>query len=134
VSTVARRYGVSVKQVQSWNKLSGSKLVAGQSLVLMLRPNSAAAMRAERAGDEDEAPAKAAPHGKSGGKTQAAAKSEKSDKVEKSSRSAKAEPRKRVVVEASPHGSTSKSSGKSATRESKSSPTPATKSKSSRAQ
>ncbi|GMG90581.1 transglycosylase SLT domain-containing protein [Cupriavidus metallidurans] len=137
VSTVARRYGVSVKQVQSWNKLSGSKLVAGQSLVLMLRPNSAAAMRAERAGDEDDTPAKAAPHGKSGGKTQAVAKSEKSDKVEKSSRSAKsanAEPRKRVVVEASPHGSTSKSSGKSATRESKSSPTPATKSKSSRAQ
>lgn len=34
VASVARRYGVSVNQVRAWNKLSGSKLVAGQSLVL----------------------------------------------------------------------------------------------------
>ncbi|MCZ7270344.1 LysM peptidoglycan-binding domain-containing protein, partial [Salmonella enterica] len=34
VASVARRYGVSVSQVRAWNKLSGSKLVAGQSLVL----------------------------------------------------------------------------------------------------
>jgi membrane-bound lytic murein transglycosylase D len=139
VSTVARRYGVSVRQVQSWNKLSGSKLVAGQSLVLMLRPNSPAAMRAERGErEEDETPAKGAAHGKSGGKAQAVAKSEKSEKIEKSSRDGKgtkAEPRKRVVVEATPHSTAGKSTGKaaatpkSATRESKSPPTPTTKTK-----
>ncbi|WP_223851402.1 MULTISPECIES: transglycosylase SLT domain-containing protein [Cupriavidus] len=47
VSSVARRYGVSVRQVQSWNKLSGSKLVSGQSLVLMVRPSVAARAAAE---------------------------------------------------------------------------------------
>jgi len=34
--TVARRYGVSVGQIQSWNRLAGTKLVSGQSLVLMV--------------------------------------------------------------------------------------------------
>lgn len=47
VASVARRYGVSVRQVQSWNKLSGSKLVSGQSLVLMVRPSVAARAAAE---------------------------------------------------------------------------------------
>ncbi|WP_454721749.1 MULTISPECIES: transglycosylase SLT domain-containing protein [Cupriavidus] len=40
VATVARRYGVSPGQVQSWNKLPGTKLVAGQSLVVMVPANS----------------------------------------------------------------------------------------------
>ncbi|GAI34489.1 unnamed protein product, partial [marine sediment metagenome] len=39
---LAHRYGVSAGQVQSWNKLSGTKLVAGQSLVLMVPARSAA--------------------------------------------------------------------------------------------
>lgn len=112
VSSVARRYGVSTRQVQSWNKLSGSKLVAGQSLVLMLRPNSAAAARAERGDDGDDTPARGAAHGKSRGKT-VAAKSDKAS-VTKASKADKAEPRKRVVVEASPHKGAAKSSGKPA--------------------
>jgi membrane-bound lytic murein transglycosylase D len=111
VATVARRYGVSTRQVQSWNKLSGSKLVAGQSLVLMLRPNSAAAARAERGDDGDDAPAHSA---KGRGKAQASAKATKSEaadksaKVEKSGKAGKAEPRKRVVVEATPHKAAAK--------------------------
>ncbi len=63
VVSVARRYGVSPRQVQSWNKLSGTKLVAGQSLVLMVRPNSAAAARAAR-DDDDDTPVRAATRGK----------------------------------------------------------------------
>lgn len=111
VATVARRYGVSTRQVQSWNKLSGSKLVAGQSLVLMLRPNSAAAARAERGDDGDDAPAHSA---KGRGKAQASTKATKSEaadksaKVEKSGKAGKAEPRKRVVVEATPHKAAAK--------------------------
>ncbi|KDP88833.1 transglycosylase SLT domain-containing protein [Cupriavidus basilensis] len=42
VVSLAHRYGVSAGQVQSWNKLSGTKLVAGQSLVLMVPARSAA--------------------------------------------------------------------------------------------
>ncbi|WP_454764333.1 transglycosylase SLT domain-containing protein [Cupriavidus campinensis] len=98
VVSVARRYGVSPRQVQSWNKLSGSKLVAGQSLVLMVRPNSAAAARAER-GDVDDAPARA----RVSGKAPVAGKAEKAGK---------AEPRKRVVVEATPRKGAAKPSGK----------------------
>ena len=45
VATLAHRYGVSAGQVQSWNKLSGTKLVAGQSLVLMVPARSAARSR-----------------------------------------------------------------------------------------
>ena len=113
VVSVARRYGVSPRQVQSWNKLSGSKLVAGQSLVLMVRPNSAAAARAERGDDGDDTPARGAAQGKSHGKT-VAAKSEKTSKSTKSEKAEKAEPRKHVVVEASPRKGTAKSTSKPA--------------------
>ncbi|MDT6959916.1 transglycosylase SLT domain-containing protein [Cupriavidus sp. SZY C1] len=123
VVSVARRYGVSPRQVQSWNKLSGSKLVAGQSLVLMLRPNSAAAARAERGDDGDDAPARSAARGKSAGKPAGkavAARSSKADKAEK------AEPRKRVVVEATPRkAAATKSAAKPAPAKSTSSATSA---------
>jgi membrane-bound lytic murein transglycosylase D len=121
VSSVAHRYGVSVRQVQSWNKLSGSKLVAGQSLVLMVRPNSAAAARAERGDDGDDTPVRGkAVHGKT-----VSAKAEKAEKasVSRSSKAEKAEPRKRVVVEAAPR------KGATATR-STSKPAPAAPAKS----
>ncbi len=114
VSSVAHRYGVSARQVQSWNKLSGSKLVAGQSLVLMLRPNSAAAARAERGDDGDDTPARSSAHGKARGKTQVAAKPEKAEKSSKPEKAEKAEPRKRVVVEAAPRKATAKSTSKPA--------------------
>ncbi|WP_340523455.1 transglycosylase SLT domain-containing protein, partial [Cupriavidus necator] len=55
VASVARRYGVSAGQVQSWNKLSGTKLVAGQSLVLMVPVRGAGAVRAARAEQADRA-------------------------------------------------------------------------------
>lgn len=115
VSSVAHRYGVSVRQVQSWNKLSGSKLVAGQSLVLMLRPNSPAAARAERGDDGDDT----AVRGKAARGKTVAAKSEKAEKAEKtsvsrSSKAEKAEPRKRVVVEAAPRKAASRSTSKPA--------------------
>ncbi len=55
VTSVARRYGVSAGQVQSWNKLAGTKLVAGQSLVLMVPVRGAGAVRAARAEQADRA-------------------------------------------------------------------------------
>ncbi len=93
VATVAHRYGVSAGQVQSWNKLSGTKLVAGQSLVLMVRPGSAAATRSIRPDrDEDEPPvARASARGKG-----------------------KVEGHKRAVAEAAPRKSADKASAKPA--------------------
>ncbi|WP_455283029.1 transglycosylase SLT domain-containing protein [Cupriavidus necator] len=96
VATVARRYGVSARQVQSWNKLSGTKLVAGQSLVVMVPVRGAGAVRAARAEQADRAeraeraerPERAERGGKGG--------------IVRVSAKGKAEPRKRVVVEASP--------------------------------
>lgn len=106
VASVAHRYGVSVRQVQAWNRLSGTKLVAGQGLVLMLRPNSPAAARAERGEEADEAPARGK-HGKVQG-------SARSEKVEKSARSEKVEPRKRATAEGTPRKAAPKPSGKPA--------------------
>lgn len=123
VVSVARRYGVSPRQVQSWNKLSGSKLVAGQSLVLMLRPNSAAAARAERGDEGDDAPARSAARGKSAGKPAGKAVAARSSKADKAER---AEPRKRVVVEATPRkAAATKSAAKPAPAKSTSSATSA---------
>ncbi|SCB16377.1 transglycosylase SLT domain-containing protein [Cupriavidus alkaliphilus] len=97
VATVARRYGVSAGQVQSWNKLSGTKLVAGQSLVLMVPVRGAGAVRAARAERADRAEraervehaSRKEPAGKGG-------------KVVRVSAKGKADTRQRVVVEASP--------------------------------
>ncbi|SOZ13502.1 Membrane-bound lytic murein transglycosylase D [Cupriavidus taiwanensis] len=97
VTSVARRYGVSTGQVQSWNKLSGTKLVAGQSLVLMVPVRGAGAVRAARAERADRAeraeraelPSRKEPAGKGG-------------KVVRVSAKGKADTRQRVVVEASP--------------------------------
>lgn len=86
VSTVARKYGVSARQVQSWNDLSGSKLVAGQSLVLMVPARKAAALAKAAAVADDDPP----PRGRSS-KAGARGKS----KVDVG-------PRRRVVVEATP--------------------------------
>ena len=121
VVSVARRYGVSPRQVQSWNKLSGSKLVAGQSLVLMVRPNSPAAARAAR-DDDDDTPARAATRGKPEPRGRTVSKSAKAERAEK------AEPRKRVVVEATPRKGAAKPASKAASakvvRETKASPAP----------
>lgn len=121
VVSVARRYGVSPRQVQSWNKLSGSKLVAGQSLVLMVRPNSPGAARAAR-DDDDDTPVRAATRGKPEPKGHAVNKSAKAEKTER------AEPRKRVVVEATPRKGAAKPASKAApakvVRETKASPAP----------
>lgn len=121
VVSVARRYGVSPRQVQSWNKLSGSKLVAGQSLVLMVRPNSAAAARAAR-DDDDDTPVRAATRGKPEPRGRADSKSARAEKTEK------AEPRKRVVVEATPRKGAAKPASRAAptkvVRETKPSPAP----------
>lgn len=100
VASVARRYGVSAGQVQSWNKLSGTKLVAGQSLVLMVPVRGAGAVRAARAERADRAErteraSRAEPGGKAG----------KGAKVVRVSARGKGETRQRVVVEASPRRS-----------------------------
>ncbi|WP_265921582.1 transglycosylase SLT domain-containing protein [Cupriavidus nantongensis] len=100
VTSVARRYGVSAGQVQSWNKLSGTKLVAGQSLVLMVPVRGAGAVRAARAERADRAErAERAERS-----TQASRKetSGKAGKVVRVSAKGKGEARQRVVVEASP--------------------------------
>ncbi|AQV94839.1 lytic transglycosylase [Cupriavidus necator] len=113
VATVARRYGVSAGQVQSWNKLSGTKLVAGQSLVLMVPVRGAGAVRAARAEQADRAEraelAERPEHGSKGGK----------GGIVRVSAKGKAEPRKRVVVEAH----TTKSAPARVTREAKAGPT-----------
>ncbi|QEZ47151.1 transglycosylase SLT domain-containing protein [Cupriavidus oxalaticus] len=92
VASVARRYGVSQGQVQSWNKLSGTKLVAGQSLVLMVPVRGAGAVRAARAERADRAE-----------REERAARGSKGGIVRVSAQGArgKAEPRKRITVEAS---------------------------------
>ncbi|MNT16451.1 Membrane-bound lytic murein transglycosylase D precursor [compost metagenome] len=90
VASVARRYGVSQRQVQSWNKLSGTKLVAGQSLVLMVPVRGAGAVRAARAERADRAE-----------REERAERGSKGGIVRVSTRGGKAEPRKRITVEAS---------------------------------
>ena len=109
VASVARRYGVSAGQVQSWNKLSGTKLVAGQSLVLMVPVRGAGAVRAARAEQADRA--ERAEHSE---------RAERSSKggIVRTSAKGKAEPRKRITVEASSRHTAAK-----AARESKPGPT-----------
>ncbi|AGW91163.1 transglycosylase SLT domain-containing protein [Cupriavidus sp. DF5525] len=115
VASVARRYGVSARQVQSWNKLSGTKLVAGQSLVLMVPVRGAGAVRAARAEQADRADREE--------RSERAERSVKAGKggVVRVSAKGKAEPRKRVVVEASPRRTTKAAPARVA-RESKSGP------------
>ncbi|MDQ0139264.1 transglycosylase SLT domain-containing protein [Cupriavidus necator] len=94
VASVARRYGVSAGQVQSWNKLSGTKLVAGQSLVLMVPVRGAGAVRAARAERADRAE-----------RTEQVSRKEpggKGAKVVRVSAKGKTDARQRVVVEAAP--------------------------------
>ncbi|QQX83227.1 transglycosylase SLT domain-containing protein [Cupriavidus necator] len=109
VASVARRYGVSAGQVQSWNKLSGTKLVAGQSLVLMVPVRGAGAVRAARAEQADRA--ERAEHFE---------RAERSSKggIVRTSAKGKTEPRKRITVEASSRHTAAK-----AARESKPGPT-----------
>ncbi len=99
VTSVARRYGVSAGQVQSWNKLSGTKLVAGQSLVLMVPVRGAGAVRAARAERADRAE-----RAERAERSTQASRKEPSGKAGKVVRVAKGkgEARQRVVVEASP--------------------------------
>ncbi|WP_354685424.1 transglycosylase SLT domain-containing protein [Cupriavidus necator] len=102
VASVARRYGVSARQVQSWNKLSGTKLVAGQSLVLMVPVRGAGAVRAARAEQADRAErAERAERTERPERAERAGKGAKGEIVRVSAKGGKAEPRKRVVVEAS---------------------------------
>ncbi|CAG9172126.1 hypothetical protein LMG23992_02126 [Cupriavidus laharis] len=101
VASVARRYGVSASQVQSWNKLSGTKLVAGQSLVLMVPVRAGRggkAARTESATDKPEV-VRVSAFGKG-----------------------KAEGRKRMTVEAAPRHAASKGSGASRSAAAKSAP------------
>ncbi|WP_432257549.1 transglycosylase SLT domain-containing protein [Cupriavidus sp. TMH.W2] len=116
VASVARRYGVSAGQVQSWNKLSGTKLVAGQSLVLMVPVRGAGAVRAARAEQADRAEraeiAERPEHGSKAGK----------GGIVRVSAKGKADPRKRVVVEASPRHTTRTAPAR-VTREAKAGPT-----------
>ncbi|PZX31985.1 Membrane-bound lytic murein transglycosylase D [Cupriavidus phytorum] len=100
VTSVARRYGVSAGQVQSWNKLSGTKLVAGQSLVLMVPVRGAGAVRAARAERADRA--ERAERSEQASRKEPAGKGGKGGKVVRVSAKGKADTRQRVVVEASP--------------------------------
>jgi len=107
VVTVARRYGVSVSQVQSWNKLPGTKLVAGQSLVVMVpvrQGGSAHAAHAAHAARAETA-------------------SEKPDIVRVSaSGKGKAQGRQRITVEAAPRQAAAKSSSSRGGHEAKAAP------------
>ncbi|WP_427310248.1 transglycosylase SLT domain-containing protein [Cupriavidus sp. H39] len=103
VASVARRYGVSAGQVQSWNKLSGTKLVAGQSLVLMVPVHGAGAVRAARAERADRAErTESASRTERSGKADKADQAGKGAKVVRASAKGKGDARQRVVVEASP--------------------------------
>lgn len=99
VASVARRYGVSAGQVQSWNKLSGTKLVAGQSLVLMVPVRGAGAVRAARAERADRA--ERAERSEQASRKEPSGKAGKGARVVRVSAKGKGE-RQRVVVEASP--------------------------------
>ncbi len=90
VASVAHRYGVSPGQVQSWNKLSGTKLVAGQSLVLMVPAGSAAARMAS------------APPAPSTASALVPTRAERPEVVRASAKG-RAGARQRVTVEAAPH-------------------------------
>ncbi|SOY47613.1 Membrane-bound lytic murein transglycosylase D [Cupriavidus taiwanensis] len=103
VTSVARRYGVSTGQVQSWNKLSGTKLVAGQSLVLMVPVRGAGAVRAARAERADRAErAERAERSEPASRKEASGKAGKGARVVRVAAKGKGEARQRVVVEASP--------------------------------
>ncbi|TPQ43139.1 MULTISPECIES: transglycosylase SLT domain-containing protein [Cupriavidus] len=106
VTSVAHRYGVSPSQVQSWNKLSGTKLVAGQSLVLMVPVRAGGAGKATRtARAEPEADKPEVVRVSASGKGKG-----------------KAEGRKRMTVEAAPRQAASKSAGVSRSAAAKSAP------------
>ncbi|KWR92110.1 transglycosylase SLT domain-containing protein [Cupriavidus sp. IDO] len=105
VASVARRYGVSAGQVQSWNKLPGTKLVAGQSLVLMVPVRGAGAARAARAQAADDKPEIV--RVSAGGKGKSASKTE---------------PRKRITVEARPRQAVRSAAPSHSVREAKASP------------
>lgn len=108
VSSIARRYGVSVSQVRRWNRLSGSKLVAGQTLVVHVPVRQG---RTAVARDDDDDDVKVI---------------RVSGKRGKASDDARPRGRQRVVVEAKPHGrqvtssrnakASSKASGKAAVK------------------
>ncbi|GLC91616.1 murein transglycosylase [Cupriavidus sp. TA19] len=116
VASVARRYGVSPGQVQSWNKLSGTKLVAGQSLVLMVPVRGAGAVRAARAEQADRAEREdRAERGSKGGIVRVSAQGGKQ------AGHGKAEPRKRITVDASPRRG-GKAAPAKVTREARSGP------------
>ncbi|SOZ35353.1 transglycosylase SLT domain-containing protein [Cupriavidus neocaledonicus] len=103
VTSVARRYGVSTGQVQSWNKLSGTKLVAGQSLVLMVPVRGAGAVRAARAERADRAErAERAERSEQASRKEPAGKAGKDARVVRVSAKGKSDGRQRVVVETSP--------------------------------
>lgn len=94
VASIARRYGVTVNQVRSWNRLSGSKLVRGQSLVLHVPVSRGRTVVVQ---DDDDDDVKVVRVSRKGGKAV----------VVKERPSG----RKRMVVEARPHGKTAKASG-----------------------
>ncbi|TWG86711.1 membrane-bound lytic murein transglycosylase D [Cupriavidus gilardii J11] len=94
VSSIARRYGVTVSQVRSWNRLSGSKLVRGQSLVLHVPVKRGRTVVVQ----DDDDDVKVVRVSRKGGKPVVV--------KDKSSG------RKRVVVEARPHGKSAKASTK----------------------
>ncbi|MCO4889025.1 transglycosylase SLT domain-containing protein [Cupriavidus sp. WGtm5] len=100
VTSVARRYGVSAGQVQSWNKLAGTKLVAGQSLVLMVPVRGAGAVRAARAERADRA--ERAERSEQASRKEPSGKAGKGARVVRVSAKGKGEARQRVVVEAAP--------------------------------
>ncbi|SPA37526.1 Membrane-bound lytic murein transglycosylase D [Cupriavidus taiwanensis] len=104
VTSVARRYGVSAGQVQSWNKLAGTKLVAGQSLVLMVPVRGAGAVRAARAEREDRA--ERAERSEQASRKEPSGKAGKGARVVRVSAKGKGEARQRVVVEAAPRRAT----------------------------
>ncbi|WP_428852797.1 transglycosylase SLT domain-containing protein [Imbroritus primus] len=114
VAGLAKRYGVTAGQVRQWNKLSGNRLDAGESVVLMLPVRSAVARRAAEA-DRDEPVAR----GKARTTAKAEARSRSGKAVEK--RSARRE------VVATPHNARA---GKMAVK--KASPVKASASKTSR--
>lgn len=64
VAGLAKRYGVSAAQVRHWNKLSGNRLNAGASVVLVLPTRSTTVARRASVGREAASPVKRVASGK----------------------------------------------------------------------
>ena len=67
LSTIASRYGVTVRNLQAWNNLSGTRIVAGRQLVVYVAPRQSSSTAAAPSSQASTATATTASAGSSSG-------------------------------------------------------------------